>query len=73
MAGGYTLPQAQANFAAAQIAYNTALGSVSYSIASRSLQRQTLSDLKDAMDYWSNMIAILSNARRRGTRYVVPE
>ena len=69
---GYTLAQAQANFDAAQIAYNAALSNQSYSIASRTMQRQQLQVLSDEMDKWSNMIDRLSgNARGRARNAVL--
>ena len=53
---GLTQEQAQTQLGNAIAALNSAYTNQSYSIEGRSLSRQSISDLQDAVDYWDKKV-----------------
>ena len=62
-----TLSEAQTNLAAAQAAYTSALEAKSVGIGARTITRQNLLDLQNAVTYWTRIVADLSAAAAGST------
>ena len=60
---GLTQAQAQTQLDNAIAALNAAYTNQSYSIEGRSLSRQSIKDLQDAVDYWDSKVKELSSSR----------
>lgn len=63
---GITLAQAESKLASALSAYESALTNQSYSIEGRSLSRQAIESLENAVKFWDRKVKELSGEQEIG-------